>query len=65
MVANLLTSVARSAGLSTVMRAACVLTRLLPISQPTLVVGPGASARLGHGRCQTHRAGRGQPKAPA
>lgn len=47
MFANLLTSMARSVGLSTVMRAAGVLTRLLPISQPTMMVGPGASARLG------------------
>ncbi|WP_296493355.1 iron-containing alcohol dehydrogenase [Rhodoferax sp.] len=47
MFANLLTSAARSVGLSTVMRAAGVLTRLLPISQPTMLVGPGASARLG------------------
>lgn len=47
MFANLLTGMARTVGLSTVMRAAGVLTRLLPISQPTLMVGPGASARLG------------------
>lgn len=47
MFAKLLTGVARSVGLSTVMRAAGVLTRLLPISQPTMLVGPGASARLG------------------
>ncbi len=47
MFANLLIGAARSVGLSTVMRAAGVLTRLLPISQPTMMVGPGASARLG------------------
>jgi hypothetical protein len=47
MFANLLTNAARSVGLSTVMRAAGVLTRLLPISQPTMLVGPGCSARLG------------------
>lgn len=47
MFTKLLTGVARSVGLSTVMRAAGVLTRLLPISQPTMLVGPGASARLG------------------
>ena len=47
MFTKLLTGVARSVGLSTVMRAAGVLTRLLPISQPTMMVGPGASARLG------------------
>lgn len=37
----------RSVGLSTVMRAAGVFTRLLPIPLPTMLVGPGASARLG------------------
>ena len=37
----------RSVGLSTAMRAAGVVTRLLPIPQPMLMVGPGASARLG------------------
>ena len=47
MLTKLLTGVARSMGLSTVMRAAGVLTRLLPISQPTMMVGPDASARLG------------------
>lgn len=47
MFANLLTGVARTVGLSAVMRAAGVVTRLLPISQPLMMVGPGASARLG------------------
>ena len=47
MFTKLLTGAARSVGLSTVMRAAGVLARLLPISQPTMLVGPGASARLG------------------
>ncbi len=37
----------RSVGLSTAMKAAGVVTGLLPIPQPTLLVGPGASARLG------------------
>ncbi|MFO1396585.1 MAG: iron-containing alcohol dehydrogenase [Burkholderiales bacterium] len=37
----------RSVGLSTAMRAAGVVTGLLPIPQPTLLVGPGASRRLG------------------
>lgn len=45
---NLVADVARSVGLSAVMRAAGLVTRLLPIAQPTLLVGPGASARLGH-----------------
>ncbi|HLA35710.1 MAG TPA: iron-containing alcohol dehydrogenase [Rhodocyclaceae bacterium] len=39
---------ARSVGLSAVMRGAGKITRFLPIPQPTLLVGPGASARLGH-----------------
>jgi alcohol dehydrogenase class IV len=34
-------------GLPVVKKAAGVATRLLPIPQPTLLVGPGASARLG------------------
>ncbi len=48
MFANVLSGGLRSVGLSTVMRAAGVVTRLLPIPLPTLLVGPGASARLGH-----------------
>ena len=47
MAMSILTGVARSVGLSTVMRVAGVVTRLLPIPQPTLMVGPGASGRLG------------------
>jgi alcohol dehydrogenase class IV len=39
--------VVRSVGLSTAMRAAGVVTGLLPIPQPVLLVGAGASARLG------------------
>jgi len=45
--ANVLTGMVRSVGLSTVMRAAGVVTRLLPIPQPAMMVGPGSSARLG------------------
>lgn len=37
----------RSVGLSTAMKAAGVVTGLLPIPQPTLLVGPGSSRRLG------------------
>jgi alcohol dehydrogenase class IV len=37
----------RAAGLSALMKGAGKLTRLLPIPQPTLLVGPGASGRLG------------------
>jgi alcohol dehydrogenase class IV len=40
-------NVVRSVGLSTAMKAAGVVTGLLPIPQPLLLVGPGASARLG------------------
>ena len=43
--------VVRSVGLSTAMRAAGVVTGLLPIPQPMLLVGPGASARLGQAIC--------------
>ncbi len=38
---------ARTRGLPAVKRAAGMVTRVLPIPQPTLLVGPGASARLG------------------
>lgn len=48
MIANLIGDLGRSVGLSTVMRIAGVVTRLLPIAQPTMLVGPGSSARLGH-----------------
>jgi alcohol dehydrogenase len=43
--------IVRSVGLSTAMRAAGVVTGLLPIPQPTLLVGPGASRRLGQALC--------------
>ena len=39
--------VVRSVGLSTAMKAAGVVTGLVPIPQPMLLVGPHASARLG------------------
>lgn len=39
--------VVRSVGLSTAMKAAGVVTGLVPIPQPMLLVGPRASARLG------------------
>ena len=44
---NLITDMVRSFGLPPLKRAAGVVTRLLPIPQPLLLVGPGASARLG------------------
>ena len=43
--------VVRSVGLSTVMRAAGIVTSLLPIPQPMLLVGPGSSRRLGEALC--------------
>jgi len=43
--------VVRSVGLSTAMKAAGVVTGLLPIPQPMLLVGPGASRRLGQALC--------------
>ena len=43
--------VVRSVGLSTAMRAAGVVTGLLPIPQPMLLVGPGSSRRLGEAIC--------------
>lgn len=39
--------VVRSVGLATAMKAAGVVTGLVPIPQPMLLVGPGASGRLG------------------
>jgi len=47
MLAKMLSATVRSVGLSAVMRAAGMVTRLLPIPQPTMMVGPGSSARLG------------------
>ncbi len=43
--------VVRSVGLSTAMRAAGIVTGLLPIPQPMLLVGPGASRLLGQALC--------------
>ena len=43
--------VVRSVGLSTAMKAAGVVTGLLPIPQPMLLVRPGASRRLGQALC--------------
>ncbi len=44
---NRLGDLTRTVGLPVVKKAAGVATRLLPIPQPILLVGPGASARLG------------------
>ena len=38
---------ARAAGLGAMMKGAGKLLRFVPIPQPTLLVGPGSSARLG------------------
>ncbi len=51
MVTNSFNGAVRSAGLSVLMRTVGVATRLLPIPQPTMLVGPGASARLGQAIC--------------
>ena len=47
MTTALIGDMARSLALPALKRAAGVVTRLLPIRQPTMLVGPGASARLG------------------
>lgn len=47
MLEDLIGDKTRSVGLSAIKRAVGLVTRLLPIPQPTLLVGPGASARLG------------------
>lgn len=47
MIPNRLGDFARTIGLPAAKRAAGLVTRVLPIPQPTLLVGPGASARLG------------------
>ncbi|MBK1612215.1 alcohol dehydrogenase [Rubrivivax gelatinosus] len=44
---NLIGDMARTLGLPQLKRAAGVVTKLLPIPQPLLIVGPGASAKLG------------------
>lgn len=44
---SLISNMARSVGLPALKRAAGVVTRVLPIPQPMLLVGPGASERLG------------------
>jgi alcohol dehydrogenase class IV len=46
-ISELIGDLGRSVGLASIMRVAGVVTRLIPIPQPTLLVGPGASGRLG------------------
>ena len=48
MLPNFVSDTFRSVGLSNIMRGAGFFTRLMPIPQPTLLIGPGSSARLGH-----------------
>lgn len=47
MLMNLLSDSVLERGLGTIMRGAGLVTRFIPIPQPTLLVGPGASGRLG------------------
>ena len=47
MIFNLISEDTRAAGLSALMKGAGKFTRYIPIPQPTLLVGPGSSARLG------------------
>lgn len=47
MILDLIPESARATGLGVLMKGAGKLTRFIPIPQPTLLVGPGASARLG------------------
>lgn len=47
MILDLIPNSARATGLSAIMKGAGLVTRFLPIPQPTLLVGPGSSARLG------------------
>jgi alcohol dehydrogenase class IV len=44
---DLIPEPARAVGLGALMKGAGLVTRFLPIPQPTLLVGPGSSARLG------------------
>lgn len=47
MILDLIPESTRATGLSTLMKGAGMVTRFLPIPQPTLLVGPGSSGRLG------------------
>jgi alcohol dehydrogenase class IV len=47
LITDLVGDLALSVGLPALKRAVGVVTRVLPIPQPTLMVGPGSSARLG------------------
>lgn len=47
MISDMLSDSVRAAGLGALMRGAGLVTRFIPIPQPTLLVGPGSSSRLG------------------
>ncbi|MFN7696203.1 MAG: iron-containing alcohol dehydrogenase [Burkholderiales bacterium] len=47
MIFDMIPEAARAAGLGALMKGAGKVTRYIPIPQPTLLVGPGSSARLG------------------
>lgn len=47
MISEAMRNSVRAAGLGALMRGAGLVTRFIPIPQPTLLVGPGSSARLG------------------
>jgi len=47
LITDLLSDSVRAAGLGALMRGAGMLVRFIPIPQPTLLVGPGSSGRLG------------------
>jgi alcohol dehydrogenase class IV len=47
LILDLVPETARAAGLGALMKGVGMVTRFVPIPQPTLLVGPGSSARLG------------------
>lgn len=47
MISEAMRNTVRATGLGAIMRGAGLVTRFIPIPQPTLLVGPGSSARLG------------------
>ncbi len=47
LISDLMSDSVRAAGLGALMRGAGLVTRFIPIPQPTLLVGPGSSGRLG------------------
>jgi len=47
LISDLMSDSVRAAGMGALMRGAGLVTRFIPIPQPTLLVGPGSSGRLG------------------